>query len=216
MASLLINAATRNLAYSSYIETILIRAKLISQNFAQDYTTSKKKEPRFEPQPEGAKPSSSPNSDSRCRSPRVLRRREPCKRSGRPRSPSLESRRAGVAGFKLRPAPKRAWELGVLPGAAHDDRLRTPGRASAAPGQASSPCRHPLPASASPPPCVRRGRHPGSAPRCFLFPAGTAADTSHPGARRRRLRWGPGAWRELLRGKGPGRRGGGLGCGYGG
>lgn len=54
--------------------------------------------------------------------------------------------------------------------------------------------RHPLPAAAaSLPPGARRGRRLGSQPLYFSFRPGTAADTSHPGARWRRRPWGPGA-----------------------
>jgi hypothetical protein len=45
-----------------------------------------------------------------------------------------------------------------------------------------------------------------SAAQCFSFSPGTVAATSHPGARTRRRCWGPGAWRELLRGRGRERR----------
>lgn len=125
-----------------------------------------------------------------------------------PRVPSTsrESCQARTAGSKHRPprsAPPRsargnaASSLG-LPGTtawAHRERVPPP------PPQPPPRRRHLLPASASPPPGARWGRRPGSAPQCVSFPPGTAAATSHPGAQWRRRCWGPGAWRELLRGR---------------
>lgn len=190
-------------------ETILKRAELRAGSSAPAHSTGESW--GSSPHPAGSEPQARPPPEPPG-SPRAttVPTQRPRRRAPAPASPGAQPRRGrGLPAppVPLLPAPKRAWEPGVVPGAAHDGRLRAPGRTQAPSGPASSPPPPPpAPVSTSSPPSARGGRRPGSAPRRPPFRPGTAAATSHPGSRRRRRRRRPGAWRELLRGRGPGRR----------
>ena len=112
------NTATCNLAYSSHTYIIYSKKSGIQSELCPtSHHQLKKKKSRFEHTPEGSKPPGSPNTESRCRSPRVLRlerivqtQQPPRSQVAAPRStsrPQLSSsdgRRAVMVGSKLRPS----------------------------------------------------------------------------------------------------------------